>query len=62
MAPQKDLKLVKSSHESNHHVILNDSEGSGDFVGEVESHYIENSLEVLGEMKSSKNLEGQNQA
>ena len=42
-------------------VILDDFEGGGDFNEEVQSHYIEDSLDMLGEMKSSKNLKGQNQ-
>ena len=48
-------------HETNHHVMLDDSEGVCDFNEEVESHYIKDSLDMLGEIKSSKNLEGQNQ-
>ena len=38
--------------------MLDDSESVGDFNEEVKSHYIEDSLDVLGETKSSKNLEG----
>lgn len=41
--------------------MLDDSEGVCDFNEEVESHYIEDSLDMLGEIKSAKNLEGQNQ-
>ena len=41
--------------------MLDDAEGGGDFNEEVESPYIEDSLGLLDEMKSSKNLQGQNQ-
>ena len=42
--------------------MLDDAEVGGDFNEEVESLYIETSLGMLDEMKSSKNLQGQNQA
>lgn len=41
--------------------MLDDAEIGGDFNEEVESLYIETSLGMLDEMKSSKNLQGQNQ-
>ena len=41
--------------------MLDDAEVGGDFNEEVESLYIEATLGMLDEMKSSKNLQGQNQ-